>query len=108
MSIEKGIAKSNLGVNPVVDGDIIRISLPALTQERREEMVKIVKQRIEAGRQMLRNVRNEAKRDIENSKGNAGISEDDIEKNLDDMQKVYEDWMTKIEDIGKEKTKSFV
>lgn len=102
-SIEKGIAKSNLGINPVVDGDMIRISLPALTQERREEMVKLVSQRIEAGRQMLRNVRNDAKRDIENSKGDAGISEDDIEKNLKDMQKVYEEWMDKIEDIGKEK-----
>jgi ribosome recycling factor len=102
-TIEKGIAKSNLGINPVVDGDMIRISLPALTQERREEMVKLVKQRIEAGRQMLRNVRNDTKRDIEDSKGTAGISEDDIEKNLDDMQKIYEEWMTKIEDIGNEK-----
>ncbi|MFC1653311.1 ribosome recycling factor [Patescibacteria group bacterium] len=106
--IEKGLAKSNLGVNPVVDGDLIRIALPALTEERRVEMVKLVKQRIESGKQMLRGTRNDEKRDIENKKGAAGISEDDIEKELEDMQKVYEDYMKKLDVIGEDKEKELM
>lgn len=102
-AIEKALAKSSLGVNPVVDGEMIRIALPALTQERREEMVKLVKQQIESGKQMLRGVRNDTKKLVEDQKGDAGVSEDDIKQQLEQMQKLFEEWNEKLEAVGKEK-----
>lgn len=101
--IEKALAKGNLGVNPVVDGQMIRIALPALTQERREEMVKLVKQQIESGKQLLRGVRNDYKKLFEDQKGNSGISEDDIKRQLEEMQKHFDAWVEKLEQVGKEK-----
>lgn len=107
-AIEKALAKSTLGVNPVVDGEMIRIALPALTQERREEMVKLVKQQIESGKQMLRGVRNDFKKAIEDQKGSAGISEDDIKAQLDEMQKLFESWNEKLEAVGSDKEKELM
>lgn len=107
-AIEKGLAKSSMGLNPVVDGDMIRIALPALTQERREEMVKMVKQHIESGRQMLRGVRNDTKKEVEDQKGSSGVSEDDIESQLEEMQKHYDEWMKKLDAVGEEKEKELM
>lgn len=90
-AIEKAIASAGLNLNPVVEGQIIRIAVPALTQERRQEMVKLLHQKIEAGKVTIRTIRTDTKQEIENQKGTAGVSEDDIESELtmlDDAVKV--------------------
>lgn len=102
-AIEKALSASDQNLNPVVDGEIIRISVPALTGERREQLVKMVKQRVESGRQMMRGVRNDEKRDIDGSKGEAGVSEDDIARQLEEMQKVFEAAMKRLDELGEAK-----
>ena len=106
--IEAAIQKSGLNFNPVVDGDRIRIVVPALTQERREEMVKILHQKIESGRVMFRAARTDVKKTIENQKGETGVSEDDIEFELDEMEKVVKEYMTKLDDIAVAKEKELM
>src|SRR5690606_33573128 len=80
--IQKAIMSSQQGINPIADGKMIRISIPALTGEKRQELVKQVAQKIESGRQMLRNERVDIKKKIEGQKGDAGVSEDDIKQEL--------------------------
>ncbi|HKY74053.1 MAG TPA: ribosome recycling factor [Patescibacteria group bacterium] len=102
-AVEKGIAAAGLNLSPVVDGDQIRIVIPPLTQERREEMVRLVHQKLEAGKQMLRDVRQKHKKLIEDEKGKPGISEDDVEKDLKDLQSSTEAHSIKLEALFKEK-----
>jgi ribosome recycling factor len=102
-SIEKSLSKSDLSLNPVVDGDLIRIAVPPLTQERREELVKLVKQRIESGRQMIRSTRNDQKKEIDDMKGKPDVSEDDIERHLEEMQTIVDQFNEKLEEIGNQK-----
>jgi len=101
--IEKAIISSQLNLSPVVDGDIVRISVPSLTQERRQEMVKLLQQKIESGRVMVRSIRSEVKRDIEDQKGTPGISEDDIENELETLQEKTNEYIEKIDELGKAK-----
>src|SRR3989344_3995027 len=101
--IEKALAAADLGLNPVVDGDIIRIAIPALTEERRKDLVMLVHKKLEAGRNLLRSERQQIKEKIESQKGQPGISEDDIFRQLEELQKLTEELMTKIEDMGKAK-----
>ena len=77
-AIEKAILKSDLQVNPVVSDDQVRIQIPTLNEERRLELVKVVKQKVESGKAMIRQVRTEMKKDIDNLKDDDGVSEDDI------------------------------
>ncbi|MBU0974905.1 ribosome recycling factor [Patescibacteria group bacterium] len=91
-NIERAISTAELNLNPVVDGDIIRIKIAALTEDKRIEMVKILHKKIESGKVMFRNLRSDTKRDVENQKGNDGVSEDDIQlgvKELDDLLKQH-------------------
>ena len=106
--IYKTLSVGEQSLNPVVDGDLIRISVPPLTQERREELVKLVKQRLEAGRQMLRQLRNDTKKDIDAMEGEPGVSEDDVKRYLDDMQKKFDEFLVKLEDLGKTKEKELM
>lgn len=102
-TIEKAIASASLNLNPVVDGDSIRIVVPSLTEERRKEMVKILHQKIEGGRVMLRTIRTDAKKDIENREGEAGVSEDDIKLQLEELEKVFKEYIEKLEEIARQK-----
>ena len=102
-AVEKGIASSGLNLNPVVDGDQIRISVPPLTQERRLEMVKAVKQKIESGREMMRDVRLKHKKEVDGQKGKPGVSEDNIAFGLDQLQKDTDAMMAKLESMAKQK-----
>ena len=104
-SIEKALSQSDLNLNPVVDGQVIRINIPQLTGERRQEMVKLVHQRIEGGRQMCRTVRNDIKKSVEGQKGQAGISEDDISVQLDEMQTIFDSYLERLDKLGEEKEK---
>lgn len=87
-AIEKAIASAGLNLNPIVDQSVIRIVVPPLTTERRQDMVKLLHQKIELGRVAVRTVRTEGRKVIDTMKGTAGVSEDDLkqyEKELDDM-----------------------
>jgi ribosome recycling factor len=79
-AIAKGINVSGLNLNPIIDGEIIRIPVPALTTERRQEMVKLLAQKIEAGKVMLRNLRGDIRKEIDAEKDQDGVSEDHIKQ----------------------------
>lgn len=107
-NIEKAISSAELNLNPVVDGDIIRIKIAPLTEEKRLEMVKILHKKIESGRVMFRNLRSDTKRDIEKQKGDDGVSEDDIKfevKELDDLLKHH---MEKLDTLAINKEKELL
>jgi ribosome recycling factor len=92
-AIEKAIQSSDLGVNPSNDGVVIRLSFPQLTEERRKELVKVVKQRAEEGRVSVRNARRHARQDLEALQKDGTITEDDLdraEKDLDKVTKSHE------------------
>lgn len=102
-SIAKGIQISGLNLNPIVDGDIIRISIPALTAERRQEMVKLLSQKIEAGKVMVRNLRGDVRKEIESQKGQDGVSEDNIKAWQEELDKKVKDTEQKIDELKKKK-----
>lgn len=101
--IEKGIAKSDLGFSPVQDGDILRISIPPLTQERRQDYVKLVEKKVEAGKVLLREERQRIKKEIDSQKGQPGVSEDDIFVAHEELDKKTREWEAKIHDAGETK-----
>ncbi len=103
--IEKALLASDLHIPPVVDGDQIRLNIPQLTGERRQELIKLVSQKKHAGLEMLRDVRTKYKKQIDNQKGQAGISEDAITKDLEQLQKITEEFTTEIEEMTKNKEK---
>lgn len=102
-AIEKGINSAGINLNAVVDGQILRIVVPSLTEERRKEMVKLLHQKLEAGRVMLRSVRTDAKREVDKQKGQPGVSEDAIENDLLELDKQAKVFVDKLEDLGKRK-----
>lgn len=104
-AIEKAIFSSDLGLNPVNDGKIIRINIPQLTEERRKELVKLVKKISEEYRVAVRNSRREAIDSLKKQKGNKEISEDDLFRLQDEAQKETDSFINKIDDILAEKEK---
>lgn len=107
-AVATAINKAGLNLNAVTDGDVIKIAIPPLTQERREELVKLVHQKIESGKVMIRQIRTEIKEEIEAQKGESGISEDSIKSWLETMQKQVDGTIVKIEEVGKEKEKELL
>ena len=101
--IEKALMTSDLGLAPVVDGEIIRIAVPALTEERRQDLVLLVHKKLEAGRNLLRQERQEVKEKIEAQKGQPGVSEDDIFRQIEELDKLTHEFMGKIDELGKGK-----
>ncbi|HVZ67598.1 MAG TPA: ribosome recycling factor [Patescibacteria group bacterium] len=106
--IEKGISSANVGLNPIVDGDILRINLPPLTEERRSEFVKMVKQKAEGGKVSLRQARHEGMADLKRKAENEGISEDEVDRFEKEIQKLMEDFTKKIDLISEEKEKELM
>ncbi len=102
-AISKAVNSSGLNLNAIVDGEIIRINIPPLTGETREELVKLVRQKVESAKIMLRQVRAEAKRKIEEQKEQGGISEDAIRRQLEELQKTIDDYEEKLDNLGKSK-----
>jgi ribosome recycling factor len=102
-AIEKAIQNAQLNLNPIVDGEIIRIVVPALTTERRQEMVKLLKVKVEECRVMLRNKRAEIKKDIEAQEGEQGVSEDDIKAEVAELDQVVKDYMAKLDEMAHKK-----
>lgn len=97
--IRKGISEANIGMNPVIDGHMLRISIPPLSKERREELIKLMKHKLENGRIMVRQVRHQAMEDIKKNE----LPEDDAERAEKDVQKMIDDAMQTIDSMGKQK-----
>ena len=89
-SIEKAIQKSDLGLTPSSDGKVIRISIPQLTEERRKELVKVVKKMAEEGKVKLRNARRDANEELKNMKKNNKMTEDELFATQDEVQKLLD------------------
>lgn len=107
-AVAAGVNKAGLNLNAMVDGETVKIAIPALSQERREELVKLVHQKAEGGRVMGRNIRAEIKDEIEAQDGQAGVSEDNIGYWISEMQKQIEAFMTKLEEMAKEKERELM
>lgn len=102
-AIERAIQKSNLGLNPSSDGKVIRIPLPALTEERRKEMSKLVHTYAEAGRNAVRQVRRDANDKLKKLLKDSTISEDDERRGLEEVQKITDQHVAMIDEIQKKK-----
>jgi ribosome recycling factor len=102
-AIEKAIRGANLGLNPANDGKMIRIPLPALTEERRKELSKLVHKFAEEGRNGVRQVRREANEKLKKLLKDHKISEDDERKGLDEVQKITDQHVALLDDIQKKK-----
>ncbi len=98
-AIEKAIQKSDLGLTPVNDGKVIRISVPPLTEERRKELVKIVRKMAEDARVAVRNIRRDILDDLKKMKKDGEISEDDFYRAQDQIQKITDEHIEKIDKI---------
>jgi len=103
--IEKAILKSNLGVSPSNDGKIIRITVPQLSKERRQEMAKLLHKMSEDGRVSLRTIRREVKESVEKMEKDKIISEDDKFRGIDELQKVVDKYIAKIDELLMNKEK---
>ncbi len=101
--IEKGILKSGLGLTPMSDGKLIRISIPPLTEERRKELAKLAKKMAEESKIIIRNHRREANEMLKELKNEGEISEDEMYKYQDKVQKTTDEFIEKIDEIKKEK-----
>lgn len=103
--VEKAILKSDLGLTPVNDGKTIRISIPPLTEERRKELVKIVKKYSEECKIAVRNVRREGNESLKNLEKNKSITEDDLFKSQSKIQEMTDDYIKKVDEITEKKEK---
>ncbi|MEK7502200.1 MAG: ribosome recycling factor [Patescibacteria group bacterium] len=101
--IQKGIAQANVGLNPVIDGQLIRIPIPRLSEERRQELIHLMKQKLENGRIMVRQVRHEAMSDIKKGQNDKSISEDEAGRMEKDVQKLTDELIEEVEGMGKKK-----
>lgn len=108
VEIEKAIMKSNLGINPSNDGKLIRLSIPPLSKERRQELAKVVHKMSEEGRVSLRTIRRETKESLEKLEKDKVISEDDKFRGIDELQKFVDKYIGKIDEILKNKEKEIL
>jgi ribosome recycling factor len=102
-AIEKAIMSSGLGLNPATQGTVIRIPLPALTEERRRDLVKVVKNEAEQGRVSIRNIRRDANASIKDALKDKLISEDDARQGEDKIQKLTDQYIKEVEKHLEEK-----
>ncbi len=101
-AIEKAIQEANLGANPQTEGNIIRLILPPMTEERRKELVKVIGKMAEEARIAIRNIRRDDKEAIEELK-NEGFSEDEIKKALEQLQKITDKYIKQINQLAEAK-----
>ena len=106
--IEKAIMRSDIGITPTNDGNVIRLAVPALTEERRKELVKQVKKEAEEAKIAVRNVRRDANDDLKKLEKNGEITEDELRGFGEDIQKLTDNSIVKIEELVKEKEKEIL
>src|SRR4030081_2139435 len=104
-AIEKAIRSAELGLNPMNDGKLIRVPVPALTQERRQEMVKHLHRVLEEHRTAVRNIRRDGNDAIKKAMKDKKITEDDEKRSLEEIQKLTDDEIRKMEEMSKAKEK---
>jgi ribosome recycling factor len=102
-SIEKAIQASDLGLNPLSDGKVIRINVPPLSEERRQELIKVVHKRIEERKVTLRNLRRDAMNELKELEKSKEISQDENKRSLDQLQKVTDICIATVDKIGLDK-----
>ena len=100
LPLKKAILSSDLGLNPQTDGTVIRLRLPDLTEERRDELVKYVKKLTEEGKVSLRNIRRDA---LDELKKSDDLSDDDKKRESDSIQKSLDQYVSRVDDLLKEK-----
>jgi len=106
--IEKAILKSELGVTPVNDGKIIRITIPKLTEERRKELVKVVQKKGEEGKVAIRNIRREANDWYKSLEKDKAISQDELHRRLDEVQQLTDEFIERIAEFLELKEKEIL
>ena len=102
-NIEKAIMKENLGLTPNNDGNVIRINIPKLTEERRKELVNILHEKAEKGKVNIRNIRHNVKEELEDLEDDGEISEDNFYRALDNLQELTDEYTKKIDDYVENK-----
>jgi len=102
-AIRKGILEANLGLNPSVEEEFIRIRLPRLSQERREELVRIVKEKGEETKISLRNIRRNTKEEVEKLEKEGEISEDDLFRTREELDKIIHEFTARVDQLIQEK-----
>ena len=106
--IEKAILKSDIGLNPSSDGSVIRLAVPALTEERRRDLVKDVKKEAEIAKVNIRNIRRDANDEFKKLEKKSEITEDDLRGYSDDVQKLTDNNILKIDEMAKDKEKEIM
>lgn len=106
--IEKAILKSELGLTPMNDGKVIRISIPPLTEERRKELAKLARKMAEEGKIAVRNHRRDANEMLKELKNEKEISEDEMFKAQDDVQKLTDEFIKRVDEITAEKENEII
>jgi ribosome recycling factor len=107
-AIEKAILKSELGLTPIADRHIIRLNIPPLTEERRQELVKMVHRRVEEGKIAIRNIRHDAVENTKKMEKNKEISQDELKRGLDHIQKLTDSFIVLVDQSGKDKEKELM
>ncbi len=105
VAIDKGIRQADLGISPVVDTDVVRLPIPSLTQEKRQELAKVVSKKLEEAKILLRNERATVKQLIESQKDETGISEDDIKADIEVLDRDHREEVEALEKISAAKEK---
>jgi ribosome recycling factor len=106
--IEKAIQKSELSVNPSNDGKVIRIAIPPLTDERRKELVKLAKNKAEASRVSIRNIRRDANEELKKMEKSSEITEDQTKRGMDEVQKLTDKYIEEVNKLYEIKEKEIM
>ncbi|MBI2049392.1 ribosome recycling factor [Candidatus Roizmanbacteria bacterium] len=106
--IQKGIMEANIGLTPSTDGNIIRISIPPLSQERRVELIKLVKQKLENGRIAIRSIRQDSRNTVRKKHIDKELSEEEMYRLEKEIQKVTDEIMLQVDEIGRRKEKELM
>ncbi len=107
-AVEKAIMQSDLGLNPIGAGASIRVPLPALTEERRKDLVKVVRGEAEGARVAVRNIRRDANAVLKTLQKDKEISEDDERRASEEIQKITDVWVKKVDDVLADKEKELM
>jgi ribosome recycling factor len=102
-AIEKAIQKSDLGLVPNVDGTVVRLNIPPLTEERRRDLVKSVHKRMEEARVEVRNLRRDAADDLKKEERDGSVGADEAHRQLDQLQKTTDRWIGEVDRLGEAK-----
>lgn len=101
--VSNGIAAANIGLTPVVDGSLIRMSLPMMTVEQREDYAKLLGRKLEGARVMARDARADYRKDLMDAKNEKTISEDEFKREETELQKITDEYIKKLEEVAKKK-----